>query len=330
MTRPEHGGEPLPPGVAEGGAFVGRAPATAEPPRPAEVPAAQPTVPSGYPADPRVGVGLGRGEGVEAGAGSSMRYAAPATLTAAATATVAAPRPAAAPAVARTAVVTERPPTPTGTVYSGRRSEPDAFHLPGRLHRLRIGSDRDHRPVPIRLFRTEPTKVTLVGAVWTAQMVAFRALATGARVVVVTADPGAWNGLGPWATGRHDRVAVLPGEAPLAVSGSAQQPILLVYDLGLVGPTAPPELGPWQTQITVLRELRTAGVPALHGVDLVVLKRLSAAEAMLSAGPLRLSAQSVQLLQRLEDEMVALLGGGADRYVWLRLTEIERQLANRR
>jgi hypothetical protein len=65
-------------------------------------------------------------------------------------------------------------------------------------------------------------------------------------------------------------------------------------------------------------------------VDLVVLKRLSAAEAMLSAGPLRLSAQSVQLLQRLEDEMVALLGGGADRYVWLRLTEIERQFANRR
>jgi len=53
----------------------------------------------------------------------------------------------------------------------------------------------------------------------------------------------------------------------------------------------------------------------------------SAGEATLSAGPLRLSEHSVQLLQMMEDDMIALLGGGADRYVWLTLTKVERQFA---
>jgi hypothetical protein len=189
---------------------------------------------------------------------------------------------------------------------------------------LILGADRDRRPVPVRFFRPEPTRVTLVGGAWAAQLVAFRALATGARVVVLTVEPPLWHGLGERATGRSDRMGVLHGEQPIAVSGTAYQPVLIIYDLGYAGPTAPTPLGPWQTQLVVLRQLDHAGVPAVEESQLAMLQRLTVREAELAQGALRLSDQSARLLQVMEDDMVALLGGGADRYVWVNETDVER------
>jgi hypothetical protein len=79
--------------------------------------------------------------------------------------------------------------------------------------------------------------------------------------------------------------------------------------------------------VTLLRQLDPAGIPALHNCHLVMLKRLTSTEATTAAGALRLSDQSTQLLQIMEGDMMALLGGGADRYVWLTLTSVERQFA---
>jgi hypothetical protein len=101
----------------------------------------------------------------------------------------------------------------------------------------------------------------------------------------------------------------------------------VIYDLGLAGPTAPTVPAPWLTQLTVLRRLEYSGVPAVQECHLAMLQRLAGAEAALAGQALRLSEQSVRLLQVLEEDMFALLGGGADRYVWVSLTEIERHLA---
>jgi hypothetical protein len=239
-----------------------------------------------------------------------------------------------------------------GRVYSSRRpfgDVDDRAALTGRLPRLRVsshtvssgalsrltlsspgtglilGMDVDRKTVPVRLFRTEPTRVTLVGGVWAAQLVVFRALALGARVAVMTGDPGSWQGFGERATGQSGRVAVIHGEQPMAFSAAPQQPVMVVHDLGLVGPGTAPELGPWQTQLTVLRRLDEPGVPSMQECHLVILQRLSLVEAALAASALRLSGQSTQLLQRMGDDMVALLGGGADRYVWLTQTGTEQQ-----
>jgi hypothetical protein len=94
-----------------------------------------------------------------------------------------------------------------------------------------------------------------------------------------------------------------------------------------VGATAPPPLGPWQTQLTVLRQLTAHGVSALQDCHLVMLQRLAGAESALAASALRLTDQSGQLLQMMEEDMLALLGGGADRYVWVNPTAIEHQFA---
>jgi hypothetical protein len=190
---------------------------------------------------------------------------------------------------------------------------------------LILGADVDGRAVPVRFFRPEPTTVTLVGGLWAAQLVLFRALALGVRTVVMTGDPASWQGLGERATGQSGRVAVMHGERPMTLAATPQQPILMVYDLGLAGPSLAPVLGPWQTQLTVLRRLDEPGVPSVESCQMVMMQRLSVAEAALAASALRLTGQSAQLLQRMEDDMVALLGGGADRYVWLTQTGTERQ-----
>jgi len=272
-----------------------------------------------------------------------------ATAAAAATAVAAPPMAYAAPS----GVATTAPQGPhEGTVYRSRRPATGAngHDVPsGRLPRLHVsshlvslatlahlgvaspgtglilGADVEGQAVPVRFFRPEPTTVTLVGGAWAAQLVLFRALALGVRTVVMTGDPASWQGFGERATGQSGRVAVVHGEQQMAFAATPQQPVLVVYDLGLVGPSAAPTLGPWQTQLTVLRRLDEPGVPSVEGCQMVMMQRLSLVEAALAASALRLTGQSAQLLQRMEDDMVALLGGGADRYVWLTQTGTERQ-----
>lgn len=192
---------------------------------------------------------------------------------------------------------------------------------------LVLGADRDKKPVSARVFRPGPTRITLVGGVWAGQLLAFRALALGARVVVVTTEPHAWQGLGEWATGRTDRVSVMTTLQPLAVAADARQPLLIIHDFGLVGAAAPQPLGSWQTQLTILRQLDQPGVPAVQDCELVIMQRLGNAEAALVGRALRLPTASTQFLQVMADDMVALVGDGADRYIWLTQSDVERQYA---
>jgi hypothetical protein len=347
MTRP--GPEQREP-YAPGPYVLGAAAAPPATPPPAQAAPAAPAPSTGRPyAVPEQAVAgtvatsplTGTAAGVPAQATATVAATARATATATFTGT-------ASRAVAAAAPAPESP--PRGTVYGTRPFDgADPPGLNGRLPRLRIGShvatlgglaqlsvaspgaglilgaDRDRNPVPVRLFRAEPTRTALVGGAWAGQLLAFRALALGVRVVVLTVEPALWHGMGERATGRSDRMGVLAGERPIAVTGTAQQPILVVYDLGLTGPTSPNPLGPWQTQLTILRQLDEAGMPVMQESTLVMLQRLGGTEAALAGAALRLSSQSVRLLQVMEDDMLALLGGGADRYVWLAQTEIERR-----
>lgn len=231
-----------------------------------------------------------------------------------------------------------RPPDGNGRRLPGGRLTPLRIgsHLASRafLAQLRIssphtglilGTDRQQRPVTARLFRPTPYRSTLVGGVWAGQLVAFRALALGARVAVVTVEPHAWHSFGERSTGRSDRVAILTAEQPLAMPATAQQPALVVYDLGLAGASSPQPLGPWQTQLTIVRQLDQSGVSAIQDCDLVLLQRLSGDEAALASGALRLPARSSRFLQVMADDMVALIGDGAQRYIWVAQTDLERQ-----
>jgi hypothetical protein len=190
---------------------------------------------------------------------------------------------------------------------------------------LILGADQHQAPVSVRFFRPEPTRVTLVGGAWASQLIAFRALALGTRVAVVTNQPHGWQGFGERVTGRDDRMSVLGAEQPVTLTGTAQQPLLVIHDLGLVGTASSAPLGPWQTQLTVLRQLERSGVPAVQDADLVLLQRIGSAEAAFIANALRLPAPSVQYLQTMADDMMAMVAGGSDHYLWFAQTDVERQ-----
>jgi hypothetical protein len=236
---------------------------------------------------------------------------------------------------------------PPGSTPDGRRPGPGrgTRNFTGRLARLRIGShlasrpalaqmrmatvgaglilgaDRHHAPVSVRLFRPEPTRVTLVGGAWAGRLVAFRAFAVGARVAVITGEPQAWQEFGHRATGRPDRVTVIAPQQPLTLPGSAQQPVLVIDEFG----GSPQALGPWQTQLTIVRQLDPSGASLVQDCDLVILQRLRGDEASVAGRALRLPGASTQFLQVMADDMVALVADGADRYISFAQTDVERE-----
>jgi ESX secretion system protein EccE len=187
-----------------------------------------------------------------------------------------------------------------------------------------LGVGPERRPATVRFFRSEPTRVTLVGGAWAGWFLTFRALALGARVAVITDEPQQWRGFGERATGRSDGISVFGAERPLTPSASPHQPVLLVYDLGLAGPTVPPQLGPWQTQLVVLRQLGSPGIALIQDCDLAVMQRLFHEEAELAASALRLGPETVRYLQLMGQDAVALWGGGSAQYIQLGQTDIER------
>jgi len=199
-----------------------------------------------------------------------------------------------------------------------------AVALPVMSAGLVLGRDQQRSLVVIRLFRPQPTSVALVGGAWAARLVTARALALGCRVVVSTANPAQWQGFGEQMTGRPDRVDVIGAEGPVPAPGTATQPVLQVIDAGPAGPQTRPELGAWQSRLTVLPELTDAGAPAVADADLAIVQRLTEPEARAAIRAMRLAPEAAGHLQMLHDDMFAVIGGGADHYLWVSQTPTEQ------
>lgn len=192
---------------------------------------------------------------------------------------------------------------------------------------LVIGRDAERKLVVMPLFRPEPTRAALVGGLWAAKVVVFRALALGARVAVCTVRPREWEGLGRSATGRDDRLAVLAGDRPVTVDANPHSPALYVYDVGDHGTATTPVLGPWRTQLTVLPRLTVYGSQAVEDAHLTILQRLHPDEAPAATTSLRVSSDNLRLLQMMYDEMVAVVRDGVpERFVWCTPTSHETRL----
>jgi hypothetical protein len=112
---------------------------------------------------------------------------------------------------------------------------------------------------------------------------------------------------------------------PPVVPASAEQPVLVIHELEAYGFTPLPERAAWQTQMVAVHRLGPENASTLTDCNLVIMQRLTAAEAGIAVPTLGLPAQSGDLLQAMTDDMLALLGGGADRYAWLTPTGTELQ-----
>ncbi|MER7888727.1 type VII secretion protein EccE [Micromonospora sp. NPDC094482] len=193
---------------------------------------------------------------------------------------------------------------------------------------LMLGANRHGAAVTVRLFRPEGTRVLLVGGVPAAQLVALRAMATGARVVVQTARPRVWEPFVRGVGAPGGTIPLLPPGRPVpGAPGTPLRPLLVVLDVGPV--PADPEPGPpWRSTLVVRDELTPADVDALSRADLAVLQPLDAGEAALAGAALGLG-DSAEWLTRIRDDMVAVVNRRALRWALLSVTPIESQLVGR-
>jgi hypothetical protein len=174
---------------------------------------------------------------------------------------------------------------------------------------------------PIRIFRQEPTRATLVGGPWLAWLVVFRSLGVGAQVYVTTATPARWSTVGSLA-GVPDQVTV--GGPPPPVAVGAMRPRLWVNDIGLGSQDA--ALGPWESMLSVLPGITPTAHTLLAEADVVLLQRLSREDAEVCASVLRLPAGMEARLHQLHDGMVMAVVAGAPQFISLATTPIEEEI----
>lgn len=193
---------------------------------------------------------------------------------------------------------------------------------------LVMGVDDHARPVTIMLFRREPTVAVAIGAVRFAQLIAFRALAVGAQVLVQTPRPTAWStfarggdltwGASGTAPQRNQEVAVTTDQPQLLVIDSESRPI--------AEPDTQPHVGDsWSTVLTVRSQLSNWDASVVARADLALTQRLSAGESRLLCTAMNIP-DAEEALTRLGDDVVALVSHSGVRFARIAQTTIERRL----
>nr|WP_106127063.1 type VII secretion protein EccE [Pseudosporangium ferrugineum] len=201
----------------------------------------------------------------------------------------------------------------------------DNLDLPLGNAGLMIGSNRHGDPVIARLFRPEQTRALLVGGVRCAQLMALRAMALGARVVVQTARPQAWDPFVRGAAVPGESIAVIPpGRAVEIPPGSALHPLLIVVDIGPVGADNRPGAG-WQATLVVRDDFSPADADVASRADLLLVQPLRADEAQLVGAALGLG-ETAKWLTQIRPDMVGVINRRAVRWAALSQTPIEAQL----
>jgi hypothetical protein len=164
-----------------------------------------------------------------------------------------------------------------------------------------VGVEGDGSPAVLGLFRPRPYHVVLVGGVWTAQLIALRAAATGARVAVETGRGQAWSPVAQAAGGGQPCMTVHPigrlGPQGATVAG----PVLVIRDAGPRPSRTRLSAAPWQAMLTLLPYLADGADRLLSQADLVGVQRVAPQEATLIARVLDLPAQEAAALPNLGD-----------------------------
>jgi hypothetical protein len=164
-----------------------------------------------------------------------------------------------------------------------------------------IGEDGQGHPAVIGLFRPRAYEVVLVGGVWTAQLIALRAAATGARVVVESGRGQSWTPVARAAGGGQPCLTVHPVDGTGPQGASVTAPVLVVRDCGSRPSRSRLAPGPWQTTLTLLPFLGPESDRLLAAADVVGVQRVSPQEAAQAGRVLRLPGTESAALPNLGD-----------------------------
>ncbi|MGW7080741.1 hypothetical protein [Streptomyces sp. NPDC054866] len=202
----------------------------------------------------------------------------------------------------------------------------DALALPIGDDGVVIGVDAQGQPSVLGINRPTPYDVLLIGGLWTAQVIALRAAATGARVAVETGRAAAWAqlvaalGVGPSGMSVHDVGRVPPQGA------SAGSPVLVVRDCGMRPPRGRVVSGPWQSVLTLLPYLSPVAPRLIRQARLVGVQRVSPDEAVQIGRSVGLPRGDVEALPTLADGVTLWCADRDRQYVMTQPTDAETGL----
>ncbi|MEV4741892.1 hypothetical protein [Streptomyces sp. NPDC049555] len=177
----------------------------------------------------------------------------------------------------------------------------DALALPVGDDGVVIGTDEHGAPAVLGTGRPTPFDIVLVGGVWTAQVLALRAVGTGARVAVETGRRQMWTALaqaantGQQAITLHD-VGRVPPQGP-----AVHSPVLVVRDCGVRPPRGRTGPAPWQSVLTLLPYPGPTAPRLTARADVVGIQRVSPDEARRLGRAMNLPPHDVDTLSTLTD-----------------------------
>nr|WP_234441801.1 hypothetical protein [Streptomyces sp. WM6386] len=199
----------------------------------------------------------------------------------------------------------------------------DTLALPIGDDGVVIGVDAQGAPAVLGLNRPTPYDVVLIGGLWTAQVVALRAAATGARVAVETARAQAWEQLVHAMGGGQNGLAVYDvGRVP-PQGASAGTPVLVVRDCGMRPPRGRVVSGPWQSVLTLLPYLSPVAPRLLRQSRLAGIQRISPDEAAHLGRTMALPQTDVEALPTLADGVTLWCADRDRHYVMTQPTDAE-------
>ncbi|MGW0365350.1 hypothetical protein [Streptomyces sp. NPDC002990] len=202
----------------------------------------------------------------------------------------------------------------------------DVLALPIGDDGVVIGVDSEGRPAVLGINRPTPYEVTLIGGLWTAQVLALRAAATGARVAVETGRGQVWSALAQAAGGGQQCVTLHEvGRVP-PQGASAGSPVLVVRDCGMQPPRGRVVAGPWQSVLTLLPYLSPRAPRLLQQSSLVGVQRVSPDEAERIGRLMNLPRPAVHALPTLGDGVTLWCTALDRQFVMTRGTEAETGL----
>lgn len=155
----------------------------------------------------------------------------------------------------------------------------EALSLPIGDDGVVVGVDLEGQPAVLGVNRPTPYDILLISGLWTAQVLALRAAATGARVAVETGRPQAWMQMVHAMGGGQNGLAVYDvGRVP-PQGASAGTPVLVVRDCGMRPPRGRVSSAPWQSVLTLLPYLSPVAPRLMRQARLVGVQRVSPDEA---------------------------------------------------
>ncbi|GAA2729836.1 hypothetical protein [Streptomyces nogalater] len=202
----------------------------------------------------------------------------------------------------------------------------DALALPIGDDGVVAGVDAEGQPAVLGINRPTPYDVVLIGGLWTAQVLALRSAATGARVAVETGRPQAWMQMVHAMGGGQNGLSVYDvGRVP-PQGASAGTPVLVVRDCGMRPPRGRVVSGPWQSVLTLLPYLSPVAPRLLRQARLAGIQRVSPDEAAELGRTMGLSRTEVESLPALPDGVTLWCTDRDRQYVLTQPTDAETGL----